>query len=159
MKQSTIKRYLEVGSGFAVLVVALMLLGTFISNYFRATPSGLQLQPGLRREMLLGPIAGVEYADAPQTMLIAMNTNSQACTLSVPFYNRLAEAEQRKNRAIRIIGVFPEGFDKVHQYREQTHLEVKVLAGAPMERLGVAHVQVRCASCFRFCPPKVVTVL
>lgn len=132
-----IKSYLEVSTNIAVLFVAIVAL-VFALNYYRAARSITQLQSGLHKEITLSPLTGVNYGDARQTLLIAMNTRCKYCIESVPFYNQLADLQRNNTKAISVIAIFPNADDEVRQYVKQWRLAVPTIAAVDFQKLNLA---------------------
>ena len=105
MRQEKILRNLEIVTNAAILLVAVLIVGTFASRYFMK-PLKPSLSGGLQVGQTFSNIEGITYQDSPKTLLIAVSAKCTYCISSIPFYERLAEA-QRANPSTRIVQVFP----------------------------------------------------
>jgi hypothetical protein len=94
VKASKLKNLLEVVTNVAVLLVALVVLGTFAWSYFAAQPRQLP-HVGLQKGKEFAAVAGVNYGDSSQTLLVAINTHCGYCKGSLPFYRQLIEANRK----------------------------------------------------------------
>ena len=132
-----LKSRLEAVTNVAVLLVAAAVLFTFAWNFNQAHRLTTRLQPGLQKGVVLGVLRGVNYGEAPRTLLVAVSTRCDHCTASVPFYNRLAEL-QGGGRGLRVVSVFPEREDEVSLYASQTQLRLDAVAAADFPALNLA---------------------
>jgi hypothetical protein len=133
-----LKAYLEVTTNIAVILVAVLVLGTFAWNFYRARQGKTVLESGLLKNKVLSPVTGLNYSESPQTVLIAMNTQCRYCSESTAFYNRLAEFQGTRKGAVRIIAVFPNSANEVRDYVSRTGLVVDTIAATDLDRLNVA---------------------
>jgi hypothetical protein len=110
----------------------------FLLNYLGPTDQRTpRLKAGFEKGQHLAPIPGISYGKAPRTLLIALNTNCGFCTESVPFYNRLAEAQRVGNSLIRIVAVFPNSEKEVQQYPHLHGLALSSKAAVDLRSLNV----------------------
>lgn len=137
MEQSNAKKYLEIATNVAVLLVAVTFLSILAWNYF-ARQTQPRLQTGLQRDQILPQAHGISYSDSPQTLLIAINTNCAYCTQSVSFYNRLVNIQRGRTETTRIIAIFPNSEEDVRQYVQRERLNVDAVAAVDFRSLNVA---------------------
>lgn len=137
MKLAKAKTLLEVVTNIAVLLVAAVFLGNFAWNYAHRQPAQ-QLRPGLAKGKSFAPLHGVDYSHAPQTLLIAMNTECGYCKESIPFYQQLVSNRTEQNKNTKLIAIFPEGQDAVQQYLEENQLEIESISSADFKALNLA---------------------
>lgn len=133
-----LKAYLEVTTNIAVILVAVLVIGTFAWNFYHARQGETVLESGLLKNTVLSPLRGVSYSESPQTLLIAMNTQCRYCSESTAFYNRLAEFRRTGKGAVRILAVFPNSTDEVREYVSRTGLDLDTIAATDLEQLNVA---------------------
>jgi hypothetical protein len=135
---SKVKSYLETATNIAVILGALAVSGVFLLNYLRPNEQRTpRLRAGFQKGHQLPPIPGVSYNEAPQTLLIALNTSCAFCTESVPFYNQLAEAQLKSKSSIRIMTVFPNAEKEVQQYVQTHQLRLASRAAIDLQSLNV----------------------
>jgi hypothetical protein len=102
-----IKRYLEVGSSVAVILVAIALLSVFARVLFNRTPKVL-METGLERgQEFNAVVAGVPSTEGEITLIVALNTTCGYCKESTPFYNQLNQLQSEIGKPIKIVAVFP----------------------------------------------------
>ncbi|HEX8174114.1 MAG TPA: thioredoxin-like domain-containing protein [Pyrinomonadaceae bacterium] len=137
MEESKLKKYLEVTTNVAVLLVAVAVLSALAWGYFVHNQKP-QFQSGFQRGQSFAQLPTVSYNSAPQTLLIAMSTTCHYCSESIPFYKQLAEAQQSSGNAIHIVAVFPNSENEVKQYIQQSQLNVDTVAETDFKALNVA---------------------
>jgi thioredoxin-related protein len=132
-----IRSGLEVATNIAVLLVSVIVLGSFAWNYFSPTPTVL-LQTGLQKGAAFAQVPGVDYKTAPQTLIIAMSADCDYCSQSIPFYKQLAELENQRSKGIPIIALFPDGDSQMKQYLQEHQFTVKAISKVDFKALNVA---------------------
>lgn len=131
-----LKDILDVTTNVVVVVFAVVAIGVLTKNYF--APRVAETRAGVQKGSAFPKIAGVDYRQAPRTLVITLNVDCRYCTRSVPFYNRLAEALRENAGQAGIIAAFinKEG-DRVKSYAEEKQLLVPTLAGVDLDKLGI----------------------
>lgn len=137
MKAIKIKSYLEVVTDLAVLLVALLVFGTFVWNLW-SKHSSIQPSPGLIVGKYFPELRGLDYDRSPKTILIAMSTGCDFCTHSTPFYKQLTEAQRERNSPVHIVGLFPESERTVDQFLHQYQLSIDRVSNVDFTSLNVA---------------------
>ncbi len=136
MDQAKLKHYLEIATNIAVLLVAVVVLGTFAWKYFTPKPQ-IQLQVGLQKGTTFAQLPGIDYSKAPKTLLIALSSKCDHCSESLPFYKQIT-FEQRKNiNASHIVAIFPESQSEVEQFAGQEELNLDTVAGVDFYALNL----------------------
>ena len=83
-------------------------------------------------------IAGVDYKQAPRTLILALNVDCRYCTRSVPFYNSVAEARRENAGQFNLVAAFiNKDPELVKSYVEQKGLSVQAIPGVDLDNLGV----------------------
>ena len=124
MEQSKVKNALEIATNIAVLLVAVTVLTVFALNFY--TKPQPQLRQGLQRGDTIPQLQGLNYRDASQTLLIALNTRCGYCNESIPFYQQLVQQEFSK--PTRIVALFPNSESEVRQFTQQNQLNIDTIA-------------------------------
>src|SRR5688500_13287777 len=101
-KVSIAKSYLEIITNVAGVLVAAVIVFSFASSFFVQRRTA-QPQVGLRKGIVLGQIANVDYNAAPQTLLLLMNTECRYCEQSLPFYKKLAATNGVVNNNTKMV--------------------------------------------------------
>ncbi len=135
MKQS-LKSYLEVATNFAVLLLALVVLGNFAWVHLAEKPTPGFLS-GLRKGDAFSLIPGVDYSNGSQTLIIAMSSKCERCNESIPFFKQLLEANVGRSDATRIVAVFPETAAEVWRYISEQQLGVNTIPGINLKALNL----------------------
>jgi hypothetical protein len=132
MSTSGSKNTLGVVTNVAVLLAATALITTLSWGFFvkQQTPTA---GGGFRKGAAAPTLPDVDYASAPKTLLIVLNTRCHFCTESIPFYNSLVEKHPRA----RILAVFPNDESEVKEYARQQQLNSEVVAGVNFRSLQV----------------------
>lgn len=96
----------ELAANLLIVIVAILLIGVIGHRYLFSSPpvaeQSARVQPTKGKKINL---ADVNFSEAPQTVILALQTTCGYCTQSAPFYKRLIEETKGKN--IRFVAVFP----------------------------------------------------
>ncbi len=128
---------LEVTANFLIIVVAVLFGTVLIQKYlFAKNPTSsnekARVQPVIGSKMNL---SGVNWANQPKTLILALQTGCHFCNESASFYKRIIASVQNKN--VQLIAVFPSGQEESAAHLNElglTNLEVKQ---SPLNRLQV----------------------
>ena|ERR1700720_2312569 len=133
-----IKNSLEIATSVAVILVAIVVLTTFVRGYFNQNPQP-QIQTGLQRGQQLTNLTSViSHSNDNQTiLLVAMTTTCHFCEESIPFYNQLAETFQKTSGSPAFLAVFPNPEDQVRTYAARQQLKMPTLAAVDFNSLKV----------------------
>ena len=118
-----------------VIVFAVVAIGVLVKNYFAPQrKTSVEVKKG----SVFPQIAGVDYKQAPRTLILALNVDCRYCSRSVPFYNSLAEAQQKNADQFNIVAAFiNKDAGLVKSYAEETKLLVQAIAGVDFDKLGI----------------------
>lgn len=131
-----LKSILDVTTNVVVVVFAVVAIGVLVKNYF--APQGVKTSVAITKGSAFPEIAGVDYKQAPRTLILALNVDCRYCTRSVPFYNSLAEGRQENAGKFNIVAAFiNKDPELVQSYAEEKHLSVQTIAGVDLDKLGV----------------------
>src|SRR3954467_46364 len=112
MNTSRLSKKLELLANLAIIVVAVLLIGSLIKNYMM--PARKEISGGipLGSKIL---IPGIDWASNGQTLLLALQKDCHFCTESAPFYQRLVR-ETVGYSSVRLVAVLPNALDEGRQY-------------------------------------------
>ncbi len=131
-----LKDILDVTTNIVVVLFAVVAIGVLVKNYF--APQGVKTSAAIKKGSFFPEIAGVDYKQTPQTLILALNVDCRYCTRSVPFYNSLAEARQENSGQVNIVAAFinkEQGL--VKSYADEKKLSVQAIAGIDLDKLNV----------------------
>lgn len=121
---------------FILMCIAVTAVG--IERLFGAAPAPPAAPPPIASGARLSLHASLRPGGAPAALVIAVSTNCQYCTASMPFYRRLAELPAVREGRLRlgIVGIQPP--DQIREYFAQHGLSVPVVvhlseAGVPLQ--------------------------
>ena len=130
-----LKSILDVITNVVVIVFAVVAIGVLVKNYF--APYDVKTSV-VKQGSIFPEIAGVDYAQAPRTLILALNVNCRYCTRSVPFYNSLAAARQENQTEVNIVATFINNDPAlVKSYTDEKQLSVRAVTGIDLDKLGV----------------------
>ncbi len=135
MERIKVKSALEIATNISVLLMALIVLGSFGWHHIVAKPK-LQLQTGLQKGSILPQVSGVNYSAAQRTLVIAISSRCGYCSESIQFYKQLAEA-QGVSGITRILAMLPDGEDEAKQYLQQKQLDLKFISNVNFKDLNI----------------------
>src|SRR6267378_2390258 len=124
MNEGKLKGYLETATSVAVILVAIVILATFVRNQFDQSPK-FTPQVGLQKgEQLtnLGPVLN-HRTDNQTILLVAMSASCHFCEESIPFYNSLKEALPRNAGSPALLAVFPDPQERIVAYTKSKDLK------------------------------------
>lgn len=108
----------------------MVLLTAFARQMFEEHPEP-QLHPGLQKGLKLNLATLNLKNEQKQALIVAMSTKCQYCTESIPFLNKLAEAQQRGNHQSAILAIFPDSEKEVSAYTQRE--QFKMATAAPID--------------------------
>jgi hypothetical protein len=126
------KTKLEAVANITVIVVALVVGGAVLSRYLTANRAPRQVAAGDR----LATIPGVEWKQH-RTLLLVLNTGCHFCQDSVPFYQKLAEAQRPGENDLDMVAVFPNEAEMVNEFIAHEKLPIRSVPAISLENLRV----------------------
>lgn len=143
MSQSRVKNLLEVGTNVAVLLAAMTVIAFFAVGYFNPKkvqpkkeipqPSQTKLQAG----QVFPRVGGIDYNEAPRTLIIMMSTKCRFCVASLPFYERMMDEKNYGKESIHIVAAFPNSPDEVKEFVVEKQFSVETVAGLDLAEVGL----------------------
>lgn len=131
-----LKGILDTTTNIVVVLFALVAIGVLVKNYF--VPQRPKTSVAFKKGSDFPAIVGVDYTQAPRTLILALNVECRYCTSSVPFYNSLAEARRQNANQFNMIAAFvnkDEGL--VKRYADEQQLSVQTITGINLDKLGI----------------------
>lgn len=127
------KTKLEAIANVAVILMALTLGGVVLTRYATQYHASRSVAVGDR----LGKLAGLDWSQHRQTLLLALNTGCHFCEESVPFYQKLGLAQRPEGSDLGIVAVFPNEPELVRQFTIRDDFSLRTVPGIPLDKLGV----------------------
>src|SRR5207248_1433609 len=89
--------------------------------------------------MIFPPLSEVGYDRTPKTLLVALNVYCKFCEESIPFYQRLAEAQRQNQSSFQMAALFlnKEG-DAVNRFVNEKELSVAAIPAVDFSSLGIS---------------------
>ncbi len=85
----------------------------------------------------LAPLPNIDWSRHRHTLVLALNSGCHYCKDSVPFYQRLAQAERPRRGDLEIVSVFPNDPESVRQLVRDEGLSIRSVPEVSPEKLGV----------------------
>jgi len=127
------KAKLEAIANVTVIVVALA-VGFVVLK-------GRVAGPRIPRSLTVGDrqaqVPGIDWSQHRRALVLALNSGCHYCQDSVPFYQKLAQAERPKGDDLEIVAVLPNGPEAVQQLLKDDGLAIRAVPAVPLERLGI----------------------
>src|SRR5205814_10521239 len=123
---SNVSKKIEVVANIAIIVVAVILGGILVRQYYfannrdvRSANADPRIPTGTR---ILLP--DIDWAGNGQTLLLFLSTDRHFCSESAPFYQRLVHAVIGR-RDIRLVAVLPQEVNKSQEYLKELGLSIE----------------------------------
>jgi hypothetical protein len=133
MNTSRLSKKIELIANLAIIVVAVLLIGSLIKNYMM--PARKEISGGipLGSKIL---IPDIDWASNGQTLLLALQKDCHFCTESAPFYQRLVR-ETSGYSNVRLVAVLPNVLDEGKQYLNHLGISINEVRQAALDSIGV----------------------
>lgn len=131
-----LRRFVEIGSNIAVILVAVLLGYSLVNRYYsqpaQPTPAAESLlKPGIKLQ-----IEDLDFSKSDRNLVLVLSTTCNFCSESMPFYRRLVELNADKSR-LRVIGAFMQDLDKSVKYLNEHEVSLdKVIKADPSEMMA-----------------------
>lgn len=137
MNQAKAKSFLETASNIAVIVVALVIVGSLARSYFRSAPRVL-LERGLHKGAQLPSLPGIDFSKSQRTLLVALDPNCNSCSESLPLLQSLVNKLHLSNSNARMITLFQGVDEQTKRYAEASRLNVESIFGVDFNLLELS---------------------
>lgn len=131
-----ITQRLEVLTNLAIIFAAVLLGVVLIKNYLlpnnsRDGPRDFQVPAGAKISL-----AGVDWSNNNQTLLLVLQKGCHFCTESAAFYQRLVR-ETAGRGSIHLIAVLPQSSDEGRKYLDDLGVTIEEVKQAQLDSIGV----------------------
>jgi hypothetical protein len=130
---SEMKTKIEAIANVTVIVVALALGCVVLNRYVASSRAPRSVAAGDR----LAKIPGLDWNQHRRTLVLVLNTGCHFCQDSIPFYQKLAQAQRPGRDVPEIVAVFPNEAEMVRQFTAHEGLTIQSVPGVPLEKLHV----------------------
>lgn len=127
------RKYLEVGSNIAILLVCVVITYVAVTRFIFPKPND---------KSIIGPTVGSKLnipefnlGEVNQSIVLVLSTECRFCSESMPFYTQLLVAA-RAHR-IPVVAVLPQGVDESHVYLQAHGLDIQDIKQVQLDRIGV----------------------
>ncbi len=127
------RKYLEVGSNVAILLVCALIAYVAITRFILPKPHDKSIS---------GPTVGsklnmpeFDLGEKNQGIVLAISTQCRFCSESMSFYSQLVATAQA--RGIPVVAVLPQGIDESHVYLQAHGLNIQNIKQMQLDRIGV----------------------
>lgn len=127
------KTKIEAIANVTVIVVALAVGSVVLTRYVESSRTPRSVEAGDR----LGTVPGLDWHQHQHTLVLALNTGCHYCQESVPFYQKLAQAQRPRSDEVHLVAAFPNTAETVGQFTQQEKLNIPSVGGVPFEKLRV----------------------
>ncbi len=127
------KTKLEAIANVIVIVVALAVGYVELTRYEPSHRAPRSVAPGDR----LAKISGLDWNQHRRTLVLVLNTGCHYCQDSVPFYQKLSQAQRAGRDDLEMVAVFPNEEETVRQFNAHEALAIRSIAAAPFDKLHV----------------------
>lgn len=118
------KRWLETISNIAIIVVALVIVFSFVKHTFLASNgSQMVLSPGSQLQAL----PGYNWSSHERTLILALQKGCRYCENSMPFYRRLADLERQQQLRAHLVAIFPNDLLAIQSVLHEQQLQIDVI--------------------------------
>jgi thioredoxin-related protein len=126
---------IEMVANVTVVLLAIVIGSLFVKDRF--------FNPGVQvNEIKVGDklahLDGWEWGAHDRTLMLVLRKGCHFCEDSVPFYQRLVVTQQQDGSTTALIAIFPDTADAVKEVMKSEGLDVRGLAGVPLEGLKVS---------------------
>lgn len=133
---TNLSKRIELIANIAIIVVALLLGGVLVKKYLlpgeqAATPPPDVIQPGTQLSL-----AGTDWTQSDQTLLLVLSDTCRYCTNSAGFYKRLVQ-EKTARGGLRLIAVLPQDTEKGKAYLNKLGVSVDEVKQSELDAVGV----------------------
>ena len=139
MNQAKVKNFIEVASNVAVVVVALVVVISFIRGYISPSPS-VRLQGGLQKGIQFPQVMGIDFSKSQRTLLVALDPNCESCVESLPFFKSLADKLYNKSNEAKMIALFESSEEPTKRYILENQLKADAVFGADFKALNLSAI-------------------
>ena len=129
-----LSKRIELGANLAIIIVAVLLAGVLVKNYFLANGQG-ETDPFNYHQLKNSRISlpDVDWQGNGQTLVLAVSNTCRFCTDSAPFYQQLAKSQTRT----RLVAVLPQTVEEGKRYFADLGVTVDEVKQGSLSSIGV----------------------
>jgi len=139
MNKAKVKNFIEVASNVAVVIVAIVVLISFVRSYISPAPQ-VKLQGGLQKGTQFPQVMGVDFSKSQRTLLVALDPNCESCVESLPFFKSLADKLYSKSNDAKMVAVFQSSDEMAKRYVRENQLKADAVFGADFKALSLSAI-------------------
>jgi len=128
------RRNLEIVANVTVISMALVVGFVVLTDYVRSYHTSHSIAAGDR----IANIPGVDWTQHPRTLVLALNTNCHYCQDSLPFYQKLAQAQGSGSEDLELVAAFPNDAKQVRKFTRDEPLPIKSVSSVAFDKWHVA---------------------
>lgn len=129
------KKWLEIISNIAILVVALLMIFSFAKT--KVFSSHSVEQPSLIAGTPLTALSAYDWSKHDQTLVLVLQKGCRFCENSAPFYRQLAEMERQQRLKAHLVAVFPNEAAQVQAVLHEQQLQLETIPNISLKSLHV----------------------
>jgi hypothetical protein len=130
---SEMKTKIEAIANVTVIVVALALGYVMLNRYVASSHVPHSVAAGDR----LAKLPGLDWNQHRRTLVLVLNTGCHFCQDSIPFYQKLAQAQRPGRDVPEIVAVFPNEAAMVREFTAHEGLTIQSVPEVSLEKLHV----------------------
>ncbi|MGA9770231.1 MAG: hypothetical protein WBV94_14415 [Blastocatellia bacterium] len=139
MNQAKVKNFIEVASNVAVVVVALVVVISFIRGYISPSPA-VRLQGGLQKGTQFPQVIGIDFSKSQRTLLVALDPNCESCVESFPFFKSLADKLYSKSNEAKMVVMFESSEETTKRYVRENQLKADAVFGTDFKAFNLSAI-------------------
>lgn len=129
------KKWLETISNIAILVVALLIIFSFVKTKVFSSHSA-ERTPLIAGTQLTG-LSAYDWSKHDQTLVLVLQKGCRFCENSAPFYRQLAEMERQQQLKAHVVAVFPNEAAQVETVLHEQQLQFETIPNISLKSLNV----------------------
>lgn len=131
---SKLPKKVEIPISTFILISSILVSGFLVKKYlFSSSDWRAREQSAAGKQMNL---PGINWAEQPKTLILALQTSCHFCNEGAPFYKRLIESVKDKN--MKLIAVFPTDIEE-----SKAHLNKLGITNMDVKQASLDSIQVR----------------
>lgn len=128
----TIPKIFEVAANICIVVVAILLVFIIVKNYLWPRLGAPRIESTIHAGSTLA-LAGVNWGNSEQTLLLVLSKNCHFCSESAPFYERLSRQVQTSGGRSRLVAVLPEDVGTSRDYLNGLKISItEIIQASPI---------------------------
>jgi peroxiredoxin len=141
--QDKMPRRVEIAANISIIIVASLGAYVLLKDHFAVNRPRAEIRAAPARadsrESLVGrpvSLAGVDWAENGQTLLIVLSKGCHFCTESAPFYQKIAQVAAAR-KGLHVIGILPQEVNEARDYLDQIQVPLADIRQFALGSVGV----------------------